>query len=137
MDRKIFRKRLKAFNLIEILVVLAIIGILILVALPNHTSTISKAKAVEAKTQLQHLHSLQKMYFFENSKYSAAMEEVGFEHPTLISDGGTANYTIEIKDAGLTTFKATATAIVDFDGDGVFNVWEIDHDKKLKETIKD
>ena len=32
---------------------------------------------------------------------------------------------------------ATLIAIVDFDGDGTFNVWEIDQDNKLIETIKD
>jgi len=27
--------------------------------------------------------------------------------------------------------------VVDFDGDGEYNVWEIDQDKNLKETVKD
>lgn len=34
-------------------------------------------------------------------------------------------------------FRATATAVVDFDGDGTYNVWEINQDKELKETVKD
>ena len=34
-------------------------------------------------------------------------------------------------------FKAQAVSVVDFDKDGVFNVWEIDQDKNLKETVKD
>ena len=35
------------------------------------------------------------------------------------------------------TFKARAEAITDFDGDDVFNVWEIDETGKPKQTVKD
>ena len=34
-------------------------------------------------------------------------------------------------------FVGKATAVVDFDGDGQFNVWEIDQDKSLREVTKD
>lgn len=51
------------------------------------------------------------------------MEEVGFEHARLVTEGGNANYRIEIVSADERGFRATATAVVDFDGDGVYNVW--------------
>ena len=131
------KTKLKAFTLTELLVVLIIIGILVLLALPKLMPLISKAKSTEAQLQLEHMHTLQKSYFYMHSKYSTDFDELGFEHAELVSDGGGANYKIEIKDATNNTFKATATSITDFDGDGVFNVWEIDQDKKLKEVIKD
>ena len=41
-----------AFTLVELLVVVAIVGILSAVALPNFLSQTDKAKATEAKTQI-------------------------------------------------------------------------------------
>ena len=130
-------KKLKAFTLTELLVVLIIIGILVLLALPRLMPLISKAKSTEAQLQLEHVHTLQKSYFYMHSKYSTDFDELGFEHVPLVSEGGSANYKIEIQEATNNTFKAVATAVTDFDGDGGFNVWEIDHDKKLLEKIKD
>lgn len=135
--KKTSNKKLKAFSLTELLVVLAIIGILVLLALPKLMPLISKAKSTEAQIQLKHLHTLQKNYFFVHSKYTTDFNELGFEHAKLVTEGGTGNYKIEIVEAEATRFKATATAIVDFDGDGIINLWEVDQDMNLKEVTKD
>ena len=121
----VLKRKWQAFSLPELLVVLVIIGILVLIALPNLMPLISKAKSMEAQQQLVFLHTLEKSYFYIRSRYSASLEEVGFEHARLVTEGGNANYRIEIVSA------------VDFDGDGVYNVWEIDQDKELKEITKD
>lgn len=131
------QKKLNAFTLAEVLIVLVIIGILILLALPNLLPLISKAKSTEAQLQLEHLYTLEKTYFYQNSKYSNSFEEIGFEPVKTIEEGGSANYKITITDSSLRGFKAKANSTVDFDGDGILNEWEIDQEKNLKETIKD
>jgi type IV pilus assembly protein PilE len=135
----LWQKRLKAYTLTEILVVLVIIGILILLALPNLLPLITKAKSVEAKTQLTHVQALEQSYFYEHSRYSKDLTEIGFIQDKLVTDDkdARANYRIEIVSATNTTFTARATAVVDFNGNGTFNVWEIDQDKHLKETTAD
>jgi type IV pilus assembly protein PilE len=137
MKRINFNSRLSAFTLTELLVVLVIIGILVLLALPRLMPLISQAKSTEAKLQLGHLHTLQKNYFYMKSKYAPTLEEASFEQEKLVTDGGTANYRIEIIESSNTGFKARATSVTDFDGDGQFNVWEIDQDKNLVEVTKD
>lgn len=134
---KIKLKTLHAFSLPELLVVLVIIGILVLIALPNLMPLITKAKSTEAQQQLIFLHTLQKSNFYTYSRYSDSLEDLGFEQQRLITDGGNANYKVEIQDASDQTFRATATSVVDFNGDGTFNVWEINQDKELKEIVKD
>ncbi|MGA9650489.1 type IV pilin protein [Pedobacter sp.] len=138
MQGKLNRK-LESYTLTEILIVLVIIGILVLLALPNLMPLITKAKTTEAKLQLEHLAKLQQGYFYEHSKYCSDLTELGFIQEKLSSDGkeGKANYKVEITGSSNNTFTAKATAIADFDGDGVYNVWQIDQDRNLKEVTPD
>ena len=135
--RDLKSKSFGAFSLPELLVVLVIIGILVLIALPNLMPLISKAKSTEAQQQLVFLHTLQKSHFYTNSRYSTSLSDLDFEQAKLVTDGGNANYKIEIIEANEKGFRARATAVVDFDGDGEYNVWEINQDKELKEITKD
>jgi type IV pilus assembly protein PilE len=132
-------KKVKAFTLTEVLVVLVIVGILVLLALPNLLPLITKAKSTEAKIQLEHLYTLERTHFYEKSKYSNDLTAIGFIQEKLVtqSENGQANYQIEIIEASTTGFTAKATAVADFDGDGVYNVWQIDQEKNLQEVTPD
>lgn len=134
-----YKNKLSGYTLTEILVVLVIIGILVLLALPNLLPLITKAKSTEAKIQLEHLHTQERNFFYEKSKYSNDLAELGFIQEKLSTDGidGRANYRIEVIQANNTGFTAKATAVVDFNGNGTFNVWEIDQDKNLREITPD
>ena len=131
--------KVNAFTLTELLVVLVIIGILVLLSMPVLMPLISRTRSVEAKQALKHLHTLEKTYFYEHSRYSNDITAIGFEQETLVTDaeGGKANYLVEVVDAGPATFQARATAVVDFEGDGELNVWEIDHSGNLLEVTPD
>lgn len=129
--------KIPAINLQEMLIVLAIIGILLLLALPSLMPLISKAKSVEAQVQLKALYNAQTTHRYMYSKYSTDFNELDFEAPKTIKENGNANYVYQIISADNASFKARAEAITDFDGDGIFNVWEIDENGAPKQTVKD
>lgn len=137
--KRAFTLKVKSFTLTELLVVLVIIGILVLMALPVLMPLISRTRSVEAKQGLKHLYTLQKTHFYEFSKYSTDLEKIGFEQEKLVTagDDGKANYEFEIVTADARGFTARATAVVDFDGDGEFNIWEVDEKNNLTEVVKD
>lgn len=117
--------------------VLAIIGILVLMALPVLMPLISKTKSMEAQLQLKHVLQLEKNYFFVHSKFSNSIDDIGFEQAKLVTQDGHANYKIEIVEATAKGFRALASSVTDFDQDGELNVWQIDSDENLKEVTKD
>lgn len=131
------RGNVAAYSLSEILIVLCIIGILLLMVLPNQTSVVSQAKSIEAQAMLNQVYGLQKSNFYRYSKYSSSLEELGFEQNPTVDEGGQAVYKIEIVEAANNSFTARATSVTDLDDDGNFNTWEINDKKILVEVTKE
>jgi type IV pilus assembly protein PilE len=135
MKHKIFSE--SGFSLTELLIVLVIMGILIMMALPKLLPVVTKAKTTEAKLNLKQVYILEKNFKYEYDKYSPDLKEISYEQEKLITDGGNARYRIEIQKADVNSFKAVATAVVDFNNNGVFNVWEVKEDGNIKEVTPD
>ncbi len=131
------KRKLPAYNLQELLVVLVIIGILVLIAVPSFMGMVNSAKSLEAKQQLKAIYAFQKNRFYMYNSYSLDFEAIDFIPPKTIQEGGDAHYTYEIIEATNSTFKARATATFDSDSDGVRSVWEIDQEGMPKEVVKD
>ena len=60
----------KGFTLIELMIVVAIIGILAAIAIPNFLKFQAKSKQSEAKTNLKGIYTAETAYFGENNSYS-------------------------------------------------------------------
>lgn len=129
--------RVKGMTLIELLLVLALIGILLSMAVPKLMPLIGRTKSLEAQMQLKHVLNLEKNYFYINSKYSNNLEDLGFEQSKLVTEDGKANYKIEIVEANNKSFTAKAMSVTDFDQDGQLNIWQINQDEEIKEITKD
>jgi type IV pilus assembly protein PilA len=67
-------KSKKGFTLIELMIVVAIIGILAAIAIPNFLKFQAKSKQSEAKTNLKGIYTAETGYFGENNAYSGFNE---------------------------------------------------------------
>ncbi len=73
------KKLQKGFTLIELMIVVAIIGILAAIAIPNFIKFQARSKQSEAKANMKAIFTAQKAFFQEKDRFSTLTGEVGFE----------------------------------------------------------
>ena len=71
-------KRRLGFTLIELMIVVAIIGILAAIAIPNFIKFQARAKQGEPKANLKALFTSQRAYFAERDTYSSSVADIVF-----------------------------------------------------------
>jgi type IV pilus assembly protein PilE len=118
------RARTKGFTLIELMIVIAILGILAAIAIPSYQDSVRKAKRADAQGALMGLANAMERYFTINNTFLGAASGGGDTGaPTIFStqvpvDGGTAYYNLTISAATASSYTLTATAIGSQAGDG-------------------
>ncbi len=117
----------KGFTLIELMIVVAIIGILAAIAIPNFMNYQCKAKQSEAKANLGTIRTNQAAYNAEFDTYSTSMPAIGF------STSGTARYSYT--STGGTTFTATANSPAGGIKTGRVDTWTITDAGILSNTV--
>ena len=116
----------KGFTLIELMIVIAIIGVLAAIAIPNFLNYQCKAKQAEAKANLGSIATCEEGYMVEHDTYSTVLNDIGF------ATKGTTRYTYSITAATATTFTGQATA-AKLKGDNT-DTWTIDQSRTLTNT---
>jgi type IV pilus assembly protein PilA len=143
----------KAFSLIELMIVVAIIGIIAMLAAPSITRYIARAKRAEAMIQLKTIYAAEKAYWAENGHYTNRLtgdKSIGWTtesssgKPTLYytygfpgaagvqnvpGKLGTSSTYLSVAFANDSGFKAVAAG--DIDGDGIPDIIAIDQDGEI------
>lgn len=94
----------KGFTLIELMVVVAVIGILGAIAMPSYQEYVRKGRRVDAKDALIAIQLAQEKYRGNNTAYTTDLGNLG-----LTTTSTQKYYTVAITAATGTSFTATAT----------------------------
>jgi type IV pilus assembly protein PilE len=95
----------KGFSLVELMIVLAIIGVLSAIAYPSYDSYMKKSRRSDAKVALQAMADKQERFYLQNNTYTANTANVG-------GTGTEKNYyVLSIDSADVNAFALTATAV--------------------------
>ena len=120
--------RAQGFSLIEIMIVVAIIGILVTLAYPSMERYLVSSRQTEAKTNLMAIYTAQKIYQASNKSFATQLDELG------VSVKETTLYRFSLQSDGK-SFLATAEGNID--NDETSDVWTINESKELLNTTND
>ena len=104
----------RGFTLIEILIVVAILGVLASIALPAYQNSVLRSGRAEAKGELMIVASDQERFFSSNNSYSTdATPLITTDATTRTTENGLYDITVAAGATGdiATSFVATATAV--------------------------
>jgi len=106
--QKMLKKQMLGFSLVELLITVAIVGILASIAYPSYVNFVSRSNRSEAQRELMRLANLQEQLYVDTHTYTANMTDLGQAVDPYVTESG--HYSIDATINGA-TFKLTATAI--------------------------
>jgi type IV pilus assembly protein PilE len=99
------RSGASGFTLIELMIVVAIVGILAAIAIPSYVDYVERAKRNDAKAVLLEASQFMERRFTENRSYAGSVLPTSLEQSPR---DGLAWYNVTIGDLGATTYTLTA-----------------------------
>ncbi|WP_280359367.1 type IV pilin protein [Pseudomonas sp. BN606] len=99
-------KNVSGFTLIELMITVAIVGILAAVAYPSYTSYVKRSNRGEAQAYLMALAQKQQQLLMDSRAYTSIVTNLEVDEPSSVS----RNYTVTVSSIGTTPPTFTITA---------------------------
>jgi len=88
----------KGFTLIELMVVIAIIGILVSIVMPGYRHYVLESQRNDAQGKLLQVIELQERFYINNFTYTDDMTDLGYAtDPFILNYSGNASYSVAIQ----------------------------------------
>lgn len=101
-------KGINGFTLVELLITVAIIGILVSVAFPSYTDFVARSNRTEAQRELLRIANLQEQLYVDTRAYASDMKKLGLNADPFITENGYYSIDAALANGG---FVLTATAL--------------------------
>ena len=89
------RKSTTGFTLIELMITVAVVGILAAIAYPSYMDHIRKTRRAEAKSLLTSTAAREEQYFLDNKTYTSSMTALGYSADPMLSEQGYYNVSVQ------------------------------------------
>ena len=99
----------RGFTLIEVMITVAIVGILASIAYPSYVDSITRSNRSEGQRELLRIANLQEQFYVDNRTYTNNMALLNLGIDPFITENG--HYSIDVEEASpSSSFTLTATA---------------------------
>lgn len=105
------RKTQTGFTLIELMVAVAVVGILAAVAYPAYMEQVARAKRADAQTVLMEGAQAMQRYYSAHNTYASATLPAGVQIVPKFADASKKTYDVAVTSADAAGFTLTATPV--------------------------
>jgi type IV pilus assembly protein PilE len=105
--------RARGFTLLEVMITVAIVGILAAIALPSYSYYITRSRIIEATTALGDIRSQMEKYYMDNRKYDdgggkCGVESLSFNPIASFNANASRTFDISCDNVAATTYRLHA-----------------------------